>query len=196
MATLLLSLLALLPTIALGRLNENLDACTAENQRLSSRVRELEELLESHLKAPTSLGEDLLQPGSSAFYKTVALAMLCVTGAALAAGLTMGMVSLDPMGMEIIVKAEEKDQEDEEARQKLKADKAAAEKLLPLLHDHHRLLVTLLLMNSVANEALPLFLDKLVPSWLAVVLSVSLVLMLRNHSVGSLYWSRTAEHGC
>merc|ERR1712211_114151 len=32
-------------------------------------------------------------------------------------------------------------------------------------------------MNSVANEALPLFLDRLVPSWLAVLLSVSLVLV-------------------
>lgn len=172
-----LLLLVLLPTIALGRLNANLEACNAENQRLASRVKELEELLESHLNAPTSLGENLLPVGSSAFYKTLGMAFLCVTGAALAAGLTMGMVSLDPMEMEIIVKAEEKDMEDEEARQKLKADQAAAEKILPLIHDHHRLLVTLLLMNSVANEALPLFLDKLVPSWLAVILSVSLVLM-------------------
>lgn len=37
-------------------------------------------------------------------------------------------------------------------------------------------LVTLLLMNALANEALPLFLDELVPSYMAVILSVTLVL--------------------
>eukprot|EP00930_Biecheleria_cincta_P040877 TRINITY_DN27993_c0_g1_i2.p1 TRINITY_DN27993_c0_g1~~TRINITY_DN27993_c0_g1_i2.p1 ORF type:complete len:572 (-),score=120.69 TRINITY_DN27993_c0_g1_i2:40-1755(-) len=178
MALLRLSVLVVLVSVALGRLNENLDACNAEKDRLASRVKELEALLESQLNAsPISLGEHLLPVGSPAFYHTLAMAALCVTGAALAAGLTMGMVSIDPLEMEIIVKAEEKDIEDEQARQKLKDDQDAAEKILPLIHDHHQLLVTLLLMNSVANEALPLFLDQLVPSWLAVVLSVSLVLM-------------------
>ncbi|CAK9036016.1 DUF21 domain-containing protein At5g52790 (CBS domain-containing protein CBSDUF5) [Durusdinium trenchii] len=105
------------------------------------------------------------------------MALLCVVGAALAAGLTMGLVSIDPMEMEIIVKTEDKDMVEASAKQKLKKDQAAAERILPLIHDHHLLLVTLLLMNSIANEALPLFLDQIVPSWLAVVLSVSLVLM-------------------
>jgi len=41
----------------------------------------------------------------------------------------------------------------------------------------HVLLVTLLLTNASANEALPLFLDRLVPSWLAIILSVSVVLI-------------------
>merc|ERR1740121_1537740 len=65
----------------------------------------------------------------------------------------------------------------EKDKLKLKDDQAAARRVLPLIQDHHRLLVTLLLMNSIANEALPLFLDKIVPSWLAVLLSVSLVLI-------------------
>merc|ERR1719199_1392263 len=77
----------------------------------------------------------------------------------------------------MIVKADEKDMRTEAEKIQLHEDKLAAEKVLPLLHDHHRLLVTLLLMNSLANEALPLFLDAIVPSWLAVVLSVSLVLV-------------------
>ena len=47
-------------------------------------------------------------------------------------------------------------------------EKQAAEKLMPLVEQHHWLLVTLLLCNALANEALPLFLDRLVPSWLAV----------------------------
>lgn len=47
-------------------------------------------------------------------------------------------------------------------------EKQAAEKLIPLVAQHHWLLVTLLLCNALANEALPLFLDRLVPAWLAV----------------------------
>jgi metal transporter CNNM len=43
---------------------------------------------------------------------------------------------------------------------------------------HHLLLVTLLLTNAVANEVLPLALDVLVPDWLAVLLSVTLVLLV------------------
>jgi len=98
--------------------------------------------------------------------------------AALAAGLTMGLVSIDPMELDIIVKTEDKDLHDEQERSKLMQDQAAAEKLLPLTHGgHHQLLVTLLLMNSLANEALPLFLDQVVPSWMAVMLSVSFVLV-------------------
>ncbi|CAJ1404554.1 unnamed protein product [Effrenium voratum] len=121
--------------------------------------------------------QSLLPFGSDGFNKSCALALVCVVGAALAAGLTMGLVSIDPMEMEIIVKTEDKDILEASAKEKLKKDQAAAEKILPLIHDHHLLLVTLLLMNSIANEALPLFLDQIVPSWLAVVLSVSLVLM-------------------
>ena len=55
-----------------------------------------------------------------------------------------------------------------------------SEQLLPLLVGHskrHRLLVSLLLLNSLANEALPLFLDELFPSkYVAILVSVTLVL--------------------
>lgn len=93
------------------------------------------------------------------------MAALCVTIAALAAGLTMGMLSLDPLMLLIKIRASE-----------TKAERDQAALLLPLVQQHHRLLVSLLLMNACANEALPLFLDKLVPSYIAVILSVTLVL--------------------
>merc|ERR1712113_1000227 len=64
----------------------------------------------------------------------------------------------------------------DEQAEKLDADKDAAKKVNPLLRDHHLLLVTLLLLNSVANEALPIFLDELVPAWAAVLVSVTCVL--------------------
>eukprot|EP00467_Chlorarachnion_reptans_P013443 CAMPEP_0114536462 /NCGR_PEP_ID=MMETSP0109-20121206/29017_1 /TAXON_ID=29199 /ORGANISM="Chlorarachnion reptans, Strain CCCM449" /LENGTH=425 /DNA_ID=CAMNT_0001720205 /DNA_START=15 /DNA_END=1288 /DNA_ORIENTATION=- len=46
----------------------------------------------------------------------------------------------------------------------------------PVLANHHLLLVTLLLTNAAAMEALPIFLNFLVPEWLAIVLSVTFVL--------------------
>ena len=46
-----------------------------------------------------------------------------------------------------------------------------------LIHCISVLQVTLLLFNAVANEAMPVFLEKLVPPYLAVLLSVSLVLV-------------------
>ena len=38
--------------------------------------------------------------------------------------------------------------------------------------------MTLLLLNSVANEALPLFLDKLFPELVAILISVTVVLFV------------------
>lgn len=101
------------------------------------------------------------------FFLTMASCTLfCVMLAALAAGLTMGMLSLDPLMLLVKIRAS---QSEEEKRQ--------AEAVLPIVKQHHLLLVTLLLLNSIANEALPLFLDKLVSPVVAVLLSVSFVLM-------------------
>ena len=93
------------------------------------------------------------------------LAALCVCTAALAAGLTLGLLSLDPLNL--LVKMRTASSEEE---------KRQAASLLPIVRQHHLLLVTLLLLNSMANEALPLFLDAVVPSYIAIILSVTLVL--------------------
>ena len=56
--------------------------------------------------------------------------------------------------------------------------KKYAARLIPLKKDHHLLLVTLLLVNAGVNEALPIFLDRVVPyPWMAVLLSVTMVLI-------------------
>ncbi len=93
------------------------------------------------------------------------VALACVLCAAMAAGLTIGLMSLDPLALEIRQRVGTV----EECRQ--------ASVVLPLIQRHHYLLVTLLLYNSAANEALPLFLDRLVPSYVAVILSVTMVLV-------------------
>lgn len=99
------------------------------------------------------------------YIKNGLLAALCVTTAAIAAGLTMGLMSLDPLMLTIKMRA---------ASSETERKQAAA--LLPVVQQHHLLLVTLLLLNAMANEALPLFLDNLVPSYLAIIFSVTLVL--------------------
>lgn len=46
----------------------------------------------------------------------------------------------------------------------------------------HLLLVTLLLCNAAAMEALPIFLDKMVPSYMAIALSVTAVLFFGEYA--------------
>jgi metal transporter CNNM len=92
-------------------------------------------------------------------------AFACVCVAAIAAGLTLGMLALDPLMLLI-----------KERAAISKDERMAAKRLLPIVQQHHRLLVTLLLMNSIANEALPIFLEKLIPPAAAVIVSVTMVL--------------------
>ncbi|TMW64312.1 hypothetical protein Poli38472_012934 [Pythium oligandrum] len=80
-------------------------------------------------------------------------------------GLTMGLLSLDMLNMRIL----EMEGSDEE--------KKRAARVLPILSQHHNLLVTLLLVNAGANEALPIFLSKLVPESVSIILSVTCVLI-------------------
>ena len=92
------------------------------------------------------------------------MSLLCVVFAALASGLTIGLLSLDTLDLEI------------KQRVGTAAEQQHAAVLLPLLAHRHLLLVTLLLFNSLAAEALPLTLGELVPGYLAVILSVTAVL--------------------
>ncbi len=99
------------------------------------------------------------------------LVFLCVLTAAMAAGLTMGLLSLDPLSLEIKRRTSPSMEE-----------RKWSSTLLPLLLGHskrHRLMVSLLLMNAIANEALPLFLDELLGNYgkyASILVSVTLVL--------------------
>uniref|UniRef100_A0A7N0U6U8 CNNM transmembrane domain-containing protein n=1 Tax=Kalanchoe fedtschenkoi TaxID=63787 RepID=A0A7N0U6U8_KALFE len=55
------------------------------------------------------------------------------------------------------------------------AEKKQAAAILPVVQKQHQLLVTLLLCNACAMEALPIYLDKLFNQFLAIVLSVTFV---------------------
>jgi metal transporter CNNM len=112
-----------------------------------------------------------LAPLSETWWIYVGAALGCVTGAAMAAGLTMGLVSLADDDLEQIRLMEEEDCDGLEAKQQLRKLKSYAKRLIPVKKDHHLLLVTLLLVNAGVNEALPIFLDRVVPApWMAVLL--------------------------
>ncbi|GMI32454.1 hypothetical protein TeGR_g15155 [Tetraparma gracilis] len=122
---------------------------------------------------PCLLEESELATGSSselatgsAMYWDLGGVVACLGTAFMAAGLTMGLLSIDPLEMAIKVKSG------------TPAEQRQARRIAPLLAGHHRLLVTLLLFNAAANEALPLFLDKLVPSYAAILISVTFVLFV------------------
>jgi CBS domain containing-hemolysin-like protein len=103
-------------------------------------------------------------PGSTEFYVYIAISVGLVLLGGLMSGLTVGIFSIDPLKLELMKVG---------GSQKIKEQ---AEKLQPLLNQHHFLLVTLLLTNAAAMEALPIFLDALVPSYIAIILSVTFVL--------------------
>ena len=114
-----------------------------------------------------------------AFWPNAIGALVCITVAALAAGLTMGMLSLDKMELQVLLETDWEDTSlSKEEAEQIKSDQQYAEVVLPVLYNRHVLLVTLLLMNSIANEALPLCLDKVVPNpFYALPLSVTFVLV-------------------
>ncbi|KAK4746259.1 hypothetical protein SAY87_012571 [Trapa incisa] len=88
-----------------------------------------------------------------------------VSFAGLMAGLTLGLMSLGLVDLEVLMKSG-----------RLK-ERIYAAKIFPVVKNQHLLLCTLLVGNSLAMEALPIFLDKLVPPWAAILVSVTLILM-------------------
>ena len=123
------------------------------------------------------ISESALRRRTATYAFHVFCTIVCIIFAGLAAGLTMGLVSLEPFDMKILMEANEVDCLTDVEKEELRREKAYAQKLFPLVSRHHLLLVTLLLMNSIANEALPLFLNEIVPPVFAVVISVTAVLI-------------------
>ena len=103
--------------------------------------------------------------------------IVCVFFVALAAGLFLGYMTLDEMDLRII----QRSSIDEDER-------VYASKLIPIVQQRHRLLVTLLMFNTIAYEALPIFMDALVPSAFAVVFS-TLIIMVFGEIIPSAFFT-------
>ncbi|XP_062209696.1 DUF21 domain-containing protein At2g14520-like [Phragmites australis] len=84
--------------------------------------------------------------------------------AGLMSGLTLGLMSLSLVDLEVLAKAG------------TPKDKRNAARILPVVRNQHLLLCTLLIGNSLAMEALPIFLNTLVPPYIAILISVTLIL--------------------
>ena len=90
--------------------------------------------------------------------------LACFAGAM--SGLTVGYLSIDMLILEIKL--------DSGTEQ----EKIYAKKIKRVINDHHWILVTLLLCNAFACEAMPILLDKLVSDIMAIVVSVTVLLFV------------------
>ncbi|KAK7848667.1 DUF21 domain-containing protein At1g47330 [Quercus suber] len=100
----------------------------------------------------------------SEFWLYVLVIVGLVAFAGLMAGLTLGLMSLGLVDLEVLIKSGRPQ------------DRLHAAKIFPVVKNQHLLLCTLLIGNALAMEALPIFLDKLVPPWAAILISVTLIL--------------------
>ena len=80
-------------------------------------------------------------------------------------GLTLGLLSLDTTTLQVMLRAGDP------------SEQKNARKIMPLIKRHHLLLVTLLLANAAAVESMPLFMNKISNEIVAIVVSVTAVLL-------------------
>ncbi|XP_054785432.1 DUF21 domain-containing protein At4g14240-like isoform X3 [Prosopis cineraria] len=85
--------------------------------------------------------------------------------AGIMSGLTLGLMCLSVVDLEIL------------QRSGTPTEKMQAATILPVVQKQHQLLVTLLLCNAAAMEALPIYLDRIFNEYVAIILSVTFVLV-------------------
>ncbi|KAL4308374.1 hypothetical protein GQ457_01G053350 [Hibiscus cannabinus] len=121
------------------------------------------------MASPSSPKDIVFQPddipfGSFEWFVFAGVSCLLVLFAGMMSGLTLGLMSLSLVDLEIL------------QRSGTIAEKKQASVILPVVKKQHQLLVTLLLCNACAMEALPITLDKMFHPFVAVLLSVTFVL--------------------
>lgn len=99
--------------------------------------------------------------------------LTCFAG--LMSGLTVGYNGLNQIEMNAIEDSEILPTD--ENYDKMVRDKKMVKNIKKVLRKKHLLLVTLLLANAVAMEALPIFLDSIMPAIAAIILSTTAVLI-------------------
>jgi len=116
------------------------------------------------LKEYENREDEVEDTGSAQWWLDMLIAAILVCTAGMMSGLTIGLFGLDITTLDIL------------SRSGNPSQRKYAKRILPLLKQHHLLLVTLLLMNALAMEALPVFLERLVSPAMAILISVSLIL--------------------
>ncbi|XP_057964916.1 DUF21 domain-containing protein At4g14240 [Malania oleifera] len=102
--------------------------------------------------------------GSPRWFVYAGISCALVLFAGIMSGLTLGLMSLGLVELEIL------------QRSGTSEEKKQAAAILPVVQKQHQLLVTLLLCNACAMEALPIYLDKIFHPLVAISLSVTFVL--------------------
>lgn len=102
--------------------------------------------------------------GTAWWFIYAGICCFLVLFAGLMSGLTLGLMSLSLVDLEIL------------KRSGSSSEQKQAAAILPVVQKQHQLLVTLLLCNAAAMEALPIYLDKMFNQYVAIILSVTLVL--------------------
>ncbi|KAL0459558.1 UNVERIFIED_CONTAM: DUF21 domain-containing protein [Sesamum latifolium] len=102
--------------------------------------------------------------GNPWWFVYASVSCFLVLFAGIMSGLTLGLMSLGLVELEIL------------QRSGTSTEKKQAAIILPVVQKQHQLLVTLLLCNAAAMEALPIYLDKLFHPVVAVILSVTFIL--------------------
>lgn len=92
------------------------------------------------------------------------ICVLLVLLGGLMSGLTVGLLGIDEIALELKISSG------------TESEKRDALKVLKVINQHHLLLVTLLLANALAMEALPLFLDTMFNTEISVLISVTFIL--------------------
>ncbi|KAG6664420.1 hypothetical protein CIPAW_02G091800 [Carya illinoinensis] len=112
----------------------------------------------------SEVGDSGISFGSVWWFVYAGISCFLVIFAGIMSGLTLGLMSLSLVDLEIL------------RRSGTSIEKKQAAAILPVVQKQHQLLVTLLLCNAVAMEALPIYLDKLFNQYIAIILSVTFVL--------------------
>lgn len=107
---------------------------------------------------------EYVPPSSPQFWIFVMICCLLVLFAGLMSGLTLGLLSFEEVDLLVLMKSGTEKQ------------RKHAKRILGVFRSQHWLLVTLLLCNAIAMEALPIFLNKISNEVVAVAVSVTAVL--------------------
>ena len=126
----------------------------------NKEIRNLEEQKEQE---KVICEEEMVTGGKYWFFMFMVAFLTLFAG--MMSGLTVGYLSVDQLTMELREKTG------------TQMEKEYSKIILPVLSNHHWLLCTLLLMNSFAMEALPVFLDRVFSRLTAVIISVTLLLI-------------------
>lgn len=105
-------------------------------------------------------GDEVTPEEPGPFFQCLGMTFICICLSALASGLMLGLLSIDKLQMQILLEADLDEIHDAATREDMARQKNFAATIWPIIRNHHQLLVTLLLLNALANEALPIFLDR------------------------------------